>query len=145
MKYRPTILNIASFGLIAYSHFTYWTSNSNDTEGWGMLALIVLTAGGILGLIIDLVVQKISENWVLNNGIEALILIGLYIFNLWQSREKTIVIPITKGMSQLFMGSKEQNHFLNQALILDTKLKYLSPEFYSLLLTKRLIFLEQKL
>ncbi|WP_299534568.1 hypothetical protein [Ulvibacterium sp.] len=93
MKYRPTILNIASLGLMVWSHYTYWTSKSTDVEGWGMLALIVLTGAGILGLVIDAIIQRFSNNWLLTNVIGILILAGHYIFNLWHSREKIIILP----------------------------------------------------
>jgi len=75
MKYKLTPLNLASAVLIIWIFLDY--EPAGDSEGWGTLALIYFGGWAILGLIIDLVIQKLSKKYVWVLLSELLILIVL--------------------------------------------------------------------
>ncbi|MFN8775925.1 MAG: hypothetical protein ACK5XV_04090 [Flavobacteriales bacterium] len=106
MKHRITILNITSAIFIIWSNYTYWTSGYNgDAEGWGMLAILVITGAGLLGILIDFGLQKYVKHYWKINGIELVIIAGIWIFNEWAEREKTLIIPDSfKGYVTIVYG-----------------------------------------
>ena len=94
MNYRPTILNITSILLIVIDNYTYWTSYSKgDIYEYGFIALMLSLVIGLLGLLVDLVLQKKIRNYWIFNGVELVLIILFTILYYYNSREKTIILP----------------------------------------------------
>ena len=103
MKYRPTILNVLSGGLLIWMiiQFIIFTINSTGAggEAWGVVAIIVLVFLSIIGLGIDFLIQlgtkklKTKNQHITRNGIGLILLIGLYYFNQNHRRDLNIIIP----------------------------------------------------
>ncbi|MHB1279366.1 MAG: hypothetical protein ACYC1Q_13335 [Bacteroidia bacterium] len=108
MKYRPTFLNLYSVILMVWSYYSYWTSEYRGGEqDWGALYVVVMTVGGLLGLLVDFALQKRVKSYFYVNGIELLIISGIWLFEAWYKREKTLVIPDNfKGYVTIVYGVK---------------------------------------
>lgn len=76
MKYRPTILNVVSaitilyFGIGAIIEETKY-----DAEGWGYLLIIIFVIPGIIGLVIDRILQQYIKNYWIINGAELIVIV----------------------------------------------------------------------
>lgn len=94
MKYRLTILNIASVALILIDSYIYISSYlRGEIYEYGFVALALTFIIGFTGLFIDFFLQKTFRNYWIINGIEVIVLIIFSIFYLYTSREKPVVLP----------------------------------------------------
>ncbi len=76
MKYRPTVLNIASAIVILYFAIGAIIEETKpDAQGWGFLLIIIFVVPGIIGLVIDGVLQKYIKSYWVINGIELAIVV----------------------------------------------------------------------
>jgi hypothetical protein len=90
MKYRLTPLNIVcglTFGLAIYS------AVEPGPFGWGYLMTIYLIPFIVIGLLADLILQKLLPNYLLTLVIELCILTVIYFAFCWTQRTKTLIIP----------------------------------------------------
>lgn len=98
MPILPSILNLSALLFLVRGYHTYWTTGrQNDTEGWGKLAVLVLTgfSGAMIALDTILQVRLVgswSDFWLLN-GLEALPLALIGLVYGYRSRGRTLVIP----------------------------------------------------
>jgi hypothetical protein len=83
MKYKRTILNIASivFMIGCFLDIIIEYDTLSAGEGWGVVSMIGLMTVGLLGLLIDLVLQIFIKNKTLLNllGVIAILILGVLI------------------------------------------------------------------
>lgn len=80
MKYRPTVLNVTSIIVILYFGIAAIVQETKpDAGGWGFLFILVFVVPGFVGLLIDLVLQKLVKNYWIINGIELAVVIAFLI------------------------------------------------------------------
>lgn len=64
MRYRLSVLNIVTglylFGCIVFTIFNYEEMASG--EGWGVIYMIALASVGMVGLIVDVILQQIIHD-----------------------------------------------------------------------------------
>ena len=87
-KYRPTPFNIISVGLILFS---IYAAIQPGPEGWGILGLFTLLPVGLVGLLIDYLLQR-GKYW-RTFAIECAILVLIVFWYSWTQRAKTLIIP----------------------------------------------------
>jgi hypothetical protein len=111
LKFKPTILNIASILLIIIDNYIYWTSYlKGEIYEYGFIALILSFIVGFLGLLIDFVLQKVFKNYWIINGIGFVLLLLFTIISFYNSRVKTIILPnYFSGPFTIVYGVKEAN------------------------------------
>jgi len=90
MRYRPTPLNILSAVLIGFS---IYSAIRPGPFGFGFLALFYLVPIGVVGLVVDFLIQKLQKNYFRTFAIELLIIGILALGYSWTERTKTLIIP----------------------------------------------------
>ena len=90
MKYRPTPLNIVSGLVIGYSIYGAIYSGA---EGWGILLLYYCLPFGLLGLLVDLFIQRFSKKYLWTFIIESSLIVFLFLCYGYSQRTKTLIIP----------------------------------------------------
>lgn len=94
MRYRPTVLNLFSIGLILYDSYIYLADYlEGEIYEYGFVALALTFIIGIIFLVIDFTLQKFIRSYWIINGIGLLILSIFTFFYFYNSREKTIILP----------------------------------------------------
>lgn len=117
-RYKPTILNIASTLLIICNLVI------GDWDSWGGVSKITLIGVGILGLLVDLGIQKLIKRYLHITLIELLILVVVYFFNAWQERDLIITIPDNfRGEIVLIYGVNDANGLDKDLLTQNYQLK----------------------
>lgn len=111
MKYRPTLLNIASILLIVIDNYLYWSSYlKGEIFDYGFIALLLSIIIGLSGLLVDFALQKTVKNYWIINGIELFLLLLFTIIYFYNTREKTIILPNDySGSFTIVYGVKGEN------------------------------------
>jgi hypothetical protein len=93
MKYRVTIFNVGFPILIVWAIYIYSNASKRDNEGWGLLVLMTLLSIGVIGFLIDLVLQKYIKKYITILIIEIVLIGVIWVFDKWYGKEKIIVLP----------------------------------------------------
>jgi len=90
-RYKLTPLNIISiiiFGLVIWKYF----SADFDSMGWRGFASFVFICIGVIGQIVDLIIQFLSKKYVWIFIIEACIILLITFIMIWVDRTKTLIV-----------------------------------------------------
>jgi len=92
MRYRPTPLNIISTILLVWTLWSY-SQNKGDSFGFGALWVMFVVGSCVCGLVIDLIIQRLSNKNLWTFGTEVLLILVLVTSYAYSQRTKILIIP----------------------------------------------------